>query len=439
MAQVESKNQRMDLVDHVPWSDRRAQFLDSLADRLSTLKMEGKSLSDKELLGCSHKQVENLFGLQEFSHRVQTDIVVELAYMRSDAFKQRAWQSLGINSERELASLSPEKQEELQEVHDKIIALGRNAYMDVVIETTDNPMDSAYMTPDDMSEESPMVQIFHGKKHASKVFQELNIAAHELSHHLYHSDIYDGISPGIHEDAGEYAYGLEDSPYSRINKDNLIPSRFIGLLYTLQFSPEGIRAMKEGGVSKEERKELSDILKNLKPDELKDHPDVTEHDNQGVERAADVHGARMQLLKDGIWNPFSGQPLTMKEIEAFRKRHPDSRIFEYWNNEKAVYFLNNIAEVPKAAQISDLQMGGMEDPLQGIDLANLRKQVNETMQSEGLGTSHMQGEILQTTEKSEQAQRFDLKKAQSLAAMNFDAMEGVQVEVTETVVSGIKI
>lgn len=67
------------------------------------------------------------------------------------------------------------------------------------------------------------------------------------------------------------------------------------------------------------------------------------HDNAGIERAADVLGVRMLMMQEGIWNPFTGEPVTTKQIKEFRKAHPDCRIFEYWNNKEAAYYLNNIA------------------------------------------------------------------------------------------------
>ena len=63
----------------------------------------------------------------------------------------------------------------------------------------------------------------------------------------------------------------------------------------------------------------------------------------------------MIMLQEGIWNPFSGEPLKKEHIEEFQKRHPDSRIFEYWNSKEATYFLNTIAQNGKMDSKQDLQ------------------------------------------------------------------------------------
>lgn len=101
----------------------------------------------------------------------------------------------------------------------------------------------------------------------------------------------------------------------------------------------------------------------MSPEQLAEHEHVDiklMHDNTGFERAADVHAARMIMLQEGIWNPFGNEPLKKEHIEQFRQRHPDSRIFEYWNSREATYFLNTIAQngqekIPSVGQKQDVQ------------------------------------------------------------------------------------
>ena len=52
----------------------------------------------------------------------------------------------------------------------------------------------------------------------------------------------------------------------------------------------------------------------------------------------------MLLLREGIWTPFSGEPLKRDHLEELQRRYSKTRIFEYWDTEKSQYFLNNIAQ-----------------------------------------------------------------------------------------------
>ena len=136
-------------------------------------------------------------------------------------------------------------------------------------------------------------------------------------------------------------------------------------------------------LSKLSNSQLLSSWKNISfPSSIRDETveALIEHDNFGYERAADIHGARMLMLRDGIWNPFSGQPLTEKEIDAFHKKHPNSRIFEYWDKKKAVYFINNIAS---------LQPNDSKAPGTSTDLTpeSLRNQINDNIFKELSATS----------------------------------------------------
>ena len=70
---------------------------------------------------------------------------------------------------------------------------------------------------------------------------------------------------------------------------------------------------------------------------------IREHDNVGYERAADIHGVRMLMFKEGIYNPFDGSDVTPEQVGKFMEEYPNSRIFRYWDKKDSRFFLNNIA------------------------------------------------------------------------------------------------
>ena len=425
-----TENMGMDLYGHVSWSDQCAQFLDSLADRLSTLKMEGRPLSDREILGCSPKQVEELFGLQDFSHRVQTDIVVELAYMRSNAFRQRALESLGMQSENNLDALPNDMKQKLKEVYDRIIERGRDAYKYMNFQPIDNPLLSRYdgcKEEDVLMGEVPTVNIFHGQKPVSRRSTDfMNITAHEIAHHLYNHEATGGINPGIYLFNDEKEYGLEGSPYSKINEDDINPRAFLDLNEKIISTSEFADLLKQSQYTKSDIESLIKTLKHLSAagqldsDAVYDYDELGAlHDEMGVERAADVHGVRIQMLRDGIWNPFSGHPLTEKDIERFHHLHPNNRIFEYWDKEKSQYFLNHIANISTPTQSSV------------INLVDCRKQANEFMlnslQTPNDDNKSKENKYSPVPPSPAAMQHDKSNRIQSLASMNYNILEAETV------------
>ena len=76
----------------------KEQYLDDIVARISSMKMDGQPIDDAKLLGSDLERGAEMFNLQEFSPKVQADIILGLAYFRSPAFEDREAQSLGYVS-----------------------------------------------------------------------------------------------------------------------------------------------------------------------------------------------------------------------------------------------------------------------------------------------------------------------------------------------------
>lgn len=318
----------------------KEEFLDNLVGRLSQMKVTGKPMTAEQLVGKDLDKVSELFGLEKFPKEIQAEIVTELAYLRSDAYAQRCAQSLGYNSPKD------EMEPEHRAVYDRMVNSGRDAYRNITFNVIDNPLESYYHRDYDALHGD--VNISSGKAAPNSTFDTMKIVSHEIAHHIYAEDDDYGINPGKNTDNDEELYGKENSPLRRITDDELNTGKFLGLYQKIFTSPEQNKlveaAVKNGTVTKADYDaNIAEVL-NAKDSIPEVMSETADHDRMGRERAADVHSARMLLLHEGIWNPFSGEPVKNSDIAELRKRHPDCRIFEYWEkNVRAAYFLNNIA------------------------------------------------------------------------------------------------
>ena len=243
------------------------------------------------------------------------------SYFLSDAFKQRAAKSLGYDN---VEDMTPEH----RKTYDDIVKRGKELSVNFRIgfvekdlrdtvntfTTTVNGVTSVAINPEDKG-------------------LGISILTHELAHHLYNPD---NINPGVHSEERKYGgneqkYGKEKSPLNTINESD-IRERRARMVY------KGLFQNMSEFASQKDDKALEKYLR-----EYANGEQLRLHDSAGFERAADVHGVRMLMMQEGIWNPFTGDPVTEKQVKEFRKQHPDSRIFEYWNNKEATYYLNNIA------------------------------------------------------------------------------------------------
>lgn len=314
-------------------------YLDGIAGHLSKLKVNGLTLDRNQLLGADLSYGAELFGLQEFSPKVQTDILLSLAYFRSTAFRERVDTSLGY------APGSYMNGQDI-ETYNQVVERASEAYRDITFEVENNISKSHNMITFDGRS---IVHIPDGNdlhEHDSKLYSSLGVTTHEIAHYIYNSAVPEAINPGIyHQDEGETLtpsnnYGKDNSPFNRINE------------------------------SKPSRKQVADWYAKMFPEQLARHEHIDImliHDNTGFERAADFHAARMIMLQEGIWNPFGNEPLKKEHIEQFRQRHPDSRIFEYWNDKEATYFLNTIAQGEQEKRYSVGQKHGIQQEIRNND------------------------------------------------------------------------
>lgn len=243
------------------------------------------------------------------------------SYFLSDAFKLRAMRSLGYDS---LDAMTPEH----RKVYDDMVSRGKELAVNFRIGFIDRDLrdDVHSACVDDNGVTTVLIN-------PEDKGLGMSILAHELGHHLYNEKY---INPGIHSEEREYGgserkYGTERSPLNTINETD-VKERRARAVYEGFFQHLSQFAAQDDDMAL--KKYLDDYVKG---------DDIKLHDNAGMERAADVHGVRLLMMQEGIWNPFTGEPVTTKQIREFRKAHPDSRIFEYWNNKEAAYYLNNIA------------------------------------------------------------------------------------------------
>ena len=305
----------------------KEEYLDAITDNLKDLKMTGKKMDNDALLGVDLQQGAELFGLGEFSPDLQTDILLSMAYLRSDAFQDRLRASLGYQKGETMT-------EEHQQIYDNASLQAREAYKKLSFERIDEIWD------DNLTEtmNGYVVQLSEEKQSSAQIINGSQTAAHEIAHAVYNDFGAAGLDPGAVEGSKASYYGKENSPYNKITASPSDPVR------TAQFYQKVIAVLgmpENDKVDHEKVEKMVDIVKNGDTSVLEP---FLEHDEEGCERAADVHAARMEMLHRGIYNPFSGEPLTDRHIRQLYKANPDNRIFNYWNFKEAAYFLRNIAQ-----------------------------------------------------------------------------------------------
>ena len=284
----------------------------------------------------------------------QMDILVEKAYLNSEAFRTRVCRSLGYDS----VSSMPR---DIKDTYDNIIERAQDSseYLKIVREIGDQPsfyshaqelVEKGQKTIEDGEVEEKLIPLYEksieeikmmypdGKMDPKDGIASVNVynakhvgvsvTAHEMAHFLYNKDY---VNPGVHEKDNEYKgktsqFGRNGSPLDNIDKDKVK----YNLAYLMNYC---------GGDS-----ELAMMVYNPKTKEEKElAKEEMDHDNSGFERAADVHGVRMLMFKEGIYNPFDGSDVTPEQVEQFMKAYPESRIFRYWDEKSTQFFLNNIA------------------------------------------------------------------------------------------------
>lgn len=254
--------------------------------------------------------------IQETTEVTQEDIDLVRAYFVSDAYKERIVTSLGYDK---LEELTPDD----RKVYDEMVRRGEDMVKNIRIGDSGGESQSWLF-----NEDTPAISVSGRNVNQFGI----NHLSHEMAHAVYNTK---AINPGIHNEERTYGgnekqYGKEGSPLSTINRNEVSEERAKKVYWN--YYKNMASSM---GMGKNDAKMLLDWHVGNEKNKM--------HDNAGIERAADVHGVRLMMLKEGIWNPFSPEPVTEEKVQEFRRRHPDSRIFEYWNDKEAAYYLNNIA------------------------------------------------------------------------------------------------
>lgn len=281
-------------------------------------------------------------------------ILTERAYLNSEAFRMRACRSLGYESVEQMPV-------DVRNTYDYIIerAQDSNEYLKViqddwgmssfygnseqlvtkakdVIESGEIDEDEAVVLNDDINDirglyvggkMDPKDGISYVNDNEAKDVG-VNVTAHEMSHYVYNKD---QVNPGVHENGNEYKgesvqFGKKGSPLDKIDKNRVK----YDLAYLINYF---------GGNTEVARM----VYKPTNIDERMIAKSSRDHDNVGFERAADIHGVRMLMFKECIYNPFDGSDVTPEQVGKFMEEYPNSRIFRYWDKKDNIFFLNNIA------------------------------------------------------------------------------------------------
>ena len=281
-------------------------------------------------------------------------ILTERAYLNSEAFRMRACRSLGYESVEQMPA-------DVRNTYERIVerAQDSNEYLKViqddwgmssfygnseqlvtkakdVIESGEIDEDEAVVLNDDINDirglyvdgkMDPKDGISYVNDNEAKDVG-VNVTAHEMSHYVYNKD---QINPGVHENGNEYKgesvqFGKKGSPLDKIDKNRVK----YDLAYLINYF---------GGNAEVARM----VYKPTNIDERMIAKSSRDHDNVGFERAADIHGVRMLMFKEGIYNPFDGSDVTPEQVGKFMEEYPNSRIFRYWDKKDSRFFLNNIA------------------------------------------------------------------------------------------------
>lgn len=284
----------------------------------------------------------------------QATILTERAYLNSEAFRMRACRSLGYESVEQMPV-------DVRNTYDHIIerAQDSNEYLKIiqddwgmssfygnseqlvtkakdVIESGEIDEDEAVVLNDDINDVrglyvdgkmDPKDGISYVNDNEAKDVG-VNVTAHEISHYVYNKD---QVNPGVHENGNEYKgesvqFGKKGSPLDKIDKNRVK----YDLAYLINYF---------GGNTEVARM----VYKPTNIDERMIAKSSRDHDNVGFERAADIHGVRMLMFKEGIYNPFDGSDVTPEQVGKFMEEYPNSRIFRYWDKKDNIFFLNNIA------------------------------------------------------------------------------------------------
>lgn len=268
---------------------------------------------------------------------------IERAYYNSKAYADRAVRSLGYEK---VEDMTPED----KAVYDRIISRGKNI---------------SFLQRDD-SLGTSLFDVFTNKysidQNPSKGEQKIDLLSvpHEMGHFLYSTD-ESGLHPGVNTlddnitlNEDEIKYGRENSPLATINQDTSSISK-LKENYSIYINEE-VKALMAIDGWKNNLSYVIDELHTSDPQKLTIQM-IKLHDDQGVERGADVHSYRMMMLKEGFWNPFDGSDVTPEQVEKFHKAHPHARIFQYWDNNKAGYYMNNIAQSnkPETPSLNELR------------------------------------------------------------------------------------
>lgn len=286
---------------------------DGIAQYLSSVEMDGEQLSDKELLGPEMENVINEFVLNGGHSEAATDFAVTMAYLRSDAFHDRLVRSFGYEHEEDIP-------EDLKFKFNQILEKAHSASEKTDLYFIKQSLSNVNFPVSELDEEQNDIVFVGGENHMG-----MSISAHEGGHALYREDI--DVFP-------EYENTLLSMPsYQKLNEspsdDKQLRNTYGNILQEL--TRKSLSALAEPTVDDVQSAE-SKVIKSIK-----------EHDDLRYERAADVYGVRMMMLREGIWNPFTGEDVTPEQVEEYQHRHPESRIFQYWDIKEATYFLNNIA------------------------------------------------------------------------------------------------
>ena len=284
----------------------------------------------------------------------QATVLTERAYLNSEAFRMRACRSLGYESVEQMPA-------DVRNTYDHIVerAKDSNEYLKVIQD--DWGMSSFYTNSEQLVTKSKdAIESGEVDEDEAKVLNDginevkelyvdgkmdpkdgmsyvnvnepkdvgVNVAAHEMSHYVYNKN---QVNPGVHENNNEYKgesvqFGKKGSPLDDIDKDNVK----YNLAYLINYF---------GGNADVARM----IYKPTNMDERMIAKGMREHDNVGYERAADIHGVRMLMFKEGIYNPFDGSDVTPEQVGKFMEEYPNSRIFRFWDKKDSRFFLNNIA------------------------------------------------------------------------------------------------
>ena len=284
----------------------------------------------------------------------QVNVLVERAYLNSEAFRMRTCRSLGYDSVEQMPR-------DVKEAYDGIVrrAQDSNEYLKVLRDVnfggsfysdSGKLIDRAETAIRNGELEDYEVELTEkGIRELKSLYVDgvtdprdgvasvnpyevkkigVDVTAHEMAHYVYNRDM---VNPGVHEKdneykEGTYQLGRKGSPLDEIDRQKI--------KYNLAYLINSF-----GGNT-----EMAKMVHNPQTSEEREMAkEEKEHDNAGFERAADIHGVRMLMFKEGIFNPFDGSDVTPEQVEKFMEAHPDSRILRYWNKGESRFFLNNIA------------------------------------------------------------------------------------------------